>query len=194
MLKIMLKKRLIISSVVSAGVLVPAMAFAVGNIAKTNNSYADGIDTAAAAVGIPDRNLYGCVVDSYNADNNTSIPKTQQLTTEQLESMKNLWCTLGNDKTYAVQNYTGLIKLKNLVSMDLSGQTLKNVVFPGCDSGNRFDKLTTLKIENSGLTEFSAQFFPALKVLKLNGNKSLKNISLYHPPASNSGGGYDAWQ
>ena len=152
MLKIR-KKRLVLSALATAGLILPAGVFAVGNLAKTNNTFAYDINeatetamTESGVYGFHDANLWGCVVKAARGNNAPQSAYEEKLTGPELAQIDELhcWGTGG-------------------VAINIAGI-------------NMLTGLTFLQIANYNFPSINLSYFNNLKTLDLSNNTTLKRI------------------
>ena len=138
-----------------------------------------------------DKEFYSCVIDSYNAENNTNKLYTDNLTDKELASLKTLTCSNNNiTNTVGLSTLTGLKTLdivdvgeerlidlssnKELETLDLNGSSLISL-----DLTNNV-KLKKVDASNTGLLSIDVTKSELLEELYIS------NCSLYYIDLSNN--------
>ena len=137
-----------------------------------------------------DDKFYRCVVNAYNEENNTSIPYTQNLSDNQLGSIKVVKCDslVNNTKvksTKGVEKLTALTYLdvgwNQLTILDVSNNTA--LEYLGA-SGNH---LTTLDVRNNTALTYLKVGSNKLATLDVSNNTALTTLSVSNIPGGVSG-------
>ena len=160
---------------------------------KINSFIASKIYKTPANTAFTDENFYKCVVDAYNKENNTSVAYTDNLTDEQLETIKHLNCN-GYNKSdeEKIINVNGLEKLVNITELYLTDNLITNIDLSNnkkiqelCIDDNKltniiFDNninLTWLTAYNNQLENIDFINIPNLEILYV-GKNLFKNLDL----------------
>ncbi len=133
-----------------------------------NRYIASNIYKTPANTSFLSDNFYQCVVDSYNLENGVSLGYTTSLSDEQLMSITSLSCSYRD-----VDDASGIDKLTNLSSLDLSGNQLKQL-----DISKNL-KLKELNVQNNSLTSIDVSSHSLLTSLDLSSNE-LANLDIHN--------------
>lgn len=143
-----------------------------------NKYIATNIYRTAANSNFTDERFYACVIDSYNAENNTSLPYTTSLTTTQLASMTKLSCS--DNKVTSVNGLRFMSKLK-VISLD---NELSSLDFSSISDLERLELISNYSLVNLNVSNnkkmVSLYVYDAdLSSLDLAANINLEHIMLY---------------
>ena len=123
------KQKIIIAVTILLIGLIPILTiYNLNNPTTLNKIIANKIYKEPANKNFKDDNLYNCIIDAYNKQNNTSLPYTTNLTDEQLLTITSLSCDGANKKEEErITNASGIEKLTNLTYLSLDGNNLTTI-------------------------------------------------------------------
>ena len=178
------KQKIIIAVTILLIALIPVIT--IHNINKmekldqttTNKTYKEPVNK-----NFKDDNLYNCIIDTYNTQNNTSLPYTTNLTDEQLLTITELSC-IGYKKTdeEKITDASGIERLTNLTSLNLYDNNLTAI-----DISNNvnltslnlyYNKLNVIDISKNTNLTFLSLGYNKLSTIDLSNNVNLTELNL----------------
>lgn len=170
MLSLHKKKRIAITAVVVAVLILPAVTFAIHKIITSSDTFAITYEMPAGYTAITDPNFYDCVVDVYKtAHPATEIPETG-ITDEQLETIDTLVCN-SRAEGEKITDTTGLEKMPRMAYLDLSSNSIEEI------DVSDFNLLTYLNLHSNQLDSIDVSNNTLLTNLYLNNNQ-LETVNL----------------
>lgn len=172
MLSLHKKKRMVLSALVVAVVILPATLFAINKLSVADNTYARTYEIPEGYTTFTDPNFYDCVVTKFIQDfilPDEEIPATG-LTDEQLQRIDTLVCNSRADGE-KITNVTGLEKMNRMNYLDLSSNEITSVDVSG------FTALSQLDLHSNQLTSVDVSGDTVLRSLHINSNQ-LTSVNL----------------